>query len=243
MKKILTLILSLSLVVVCLSGCGDDDKVTAAAITQPTVAKTPDSHYIADFETILQEPELPTGCEITSLTMALNYYGYDVDKITMAYDYLPILYDGVYTDNYGITFGPEIGNYFLGDPGSAWGYFCYPEAIVTAANEYLSDEKSMIKAVDISGTNADSLYELVAKDTPVIVWITVYMTERWDMLSWYTESGEEVEWSQDDHCGVLIGYDDDSVTIADPISGEWEYDRDDFEEVYLSRGQLAVILE
>ena len=33
------------------------------------------SHYIDDFELIRQLPELPTGCEITSLTMVLRYLG------------------------------------------------------------------------------------------------------------------------------------------------------------------------
>ena len=38
-------------------------------------------HEIQDFEIIYQEPELPTGCEITALTMVLHYYGFDVDKV------------------------------------------------------------------------------------------------------------------------------------------------------------------
>ena len=37
---------------------------------------------------ILQNPELPTGCEITSLTTVLNYYGYNVSKTTMSDDFL-----------------------------------------------------------------------------------------------------------------------------------------------------------
>lgn len=31
-----------------------------------------------------QMQELPTGCEVTALTMVLNYYGYTIDKVTMA---------------------------------------------------------------------------------------------------------------------------------------------------------------
>lgn len=46
------------------------------------------SYRIEDFEWLGQYPELPTGCEITSLTSVLNYYGYDVDKEVMADDYL-----------------------------------------------------------------------------------------------------------------------------------------------------------
>ncbi len=38
---------------------------------------------------ILQNPELPTGCEATSLTMVLNYWGYTVSKVTIAGQYLP----------------------------------------------------------------------------------------------------------------------------------------------------------
>ncbi|MFR1214772.1 MAG: C39 family peptidase [Acutalibacteraceae bacterium] len=32
-------------------------------------------HQINSFDVIFQMPELPTGCEITALTMVLNYYG------------------------------------------------------------------------------------------------------------------------------------------------------------------------
>ena len=35
-----------------------------------------------------QYPELPTGCEITSLTEVLNYLGYGIDKETLARNYL-----------------------------------------------------------------------------------------------------------------------------------------------------------
>ena len=52
-----------------------------------------------------------------------------------------------------------------------------------------------------------------------------------------------MEWSTNDHGAVLIGYTEDTVTIADPISGEIVYDREDFEAVFLSRGSKCVILE
>ena len=47
------------------------------------------SAQIEDFPIIYQMPELPTGCEITALTMAVNYYGYPADKTVMASEYLP----------------------------------------------------------------------------------------------------------------------------------------------------------
>ena len=41
--------------------------------------KLPNSCYI-NVKWVSQKPELPTGCEITSLTTVLNYYGYNVSK-------------------------------------------------------------------------------------------------------------------------------------------------------------------
>ena len=41
-------------------------------------------------ENILQNPELPNGCEITSAAIVLNYLGFDIDKVTLAENYLPI---------------------------------------------------------------------------------------------------------------------------------------------------------
>ena len=54
----------------------------------PVPGPTQKSHKIIDMENILQNPELPTGCESVALTMVLNYLGFDLDKTTIADDYL-----------------------------------------------------------------------------------------------------------------------------------------------------------
>lgn len=87
------------------------------------------------------------------------------------------------------------------------------------------------------------MYERVADGQPVVVLITISMADRWNTQGWYTENGSYVDWSQNDHGAVLIGYSDTSVTIADPISGITEYSREQFESVYLSRGQQSMVLE
>lgn len=43
---------------------------------------------ILPMENILQNPELPTGCESVALTMVLNYYGQKLSKTTIADEYL-----------------------------------------------------------------------------------------------------------------------------------------------------------
>ena len=62
------------------------------------------------------------------------------------------------------------------------------------------------------------LYEIVSQDIPVVVWVTISMTDRGETEGWYTRSGEYVDWSTYDHGAVLIGYTQDTVTIADPVS-------------------------
>lgn len=55
----------------------------------PETESREEGHLIENFPIILQMPELPTGCEVTALTMALQYYGWDVDKTVLAETYLP----------------------------------------------------------------------------------------------------------------------------------------------------------
>lgn len=212
--------------------------------TDDTAAETlPEFHIISDFPYIPQMPELPTGCEITALTMLLNYYGYDVDKNTMATEYLPTSSANLYYDYSGVLRGTNLNDYFIGDPTTSNGCVCGTGAIITAANNYLADVNGTMTAKDITGYSFDDLYELIDNDIPIVVWITIGMAERSEPSGWYTEDGEYVDWSHSDHAGVLIGYTENTVTIADPISGEIEYERSAFESVYTSRGSHGVILE
>ena len=46
------------------------------------------SSRVYGIKQIMQLPELPTGCEVTALTMVLNFFGHDADKLEIAQDYL-----------------------------------------------------------------------------------------------------------------------------------------------------------
>lgn len=204
---------------------------------------TESEHQINSFDIIFQMPGLPTGCEITALTMVLNYYGMEADKVEMATKYLPTQQLNLYYGSDGRLYGNDLNQYFIGDPTTENGYVCGTGAIVTAANAYLQDQGSELTAVDYTGADVDTLYQFVSQDIPVVVWVTISMTERGDTEGWYTRSGEYVDWSIYDHGAVLIGYTQDTVTIADPISGRMEYSREDFELVFASRGNQCVILQ
>ena len=81
-----------------------------------------------DVPFVNQNPELPTGCEITSLTSVLLYLGFNIDKETLARNYLPMSNEA----GEGMFI-----NYYFGSPWQTSGMGCFAPAIVTAANNFL----------------------------------------------------------------------------------------------------------
>lgn len=199
-------------------------------------------YRISGFPVICQNPELPNGCEITALTMVLRYHGFSVSKMTMSETYLPKAEFITYQGSDGRTYGPDLDEYFVGDPAKR-GTICGPAALVTAASRYLSDQNSFLTAKDITGCSFEELYMRVGLGQPVVIMSTEGMENRATPSGWYTESGKYVDWSTNDHSAVLIGWDENSVTVACPITGIQTYSRIQFEKVFASRGYRAMVLE
>ena len=206
------------------------------------VKKSNSGTQLTDFDIIEQYPELPTGCEITAMTMVLNYYGYNVDKVTMAMDYMPKVQAEFYRSEDGRLMGPDLENFFVGDPTEETGYICGTGAIVTAANAYLTDVGSDMTAVAMKNAQPEELYDLIDQGTPVVIWCTINMEDRAETDGWYREDGTYMEWSTNDHGAVLIGYDEDTVTVADPIYSRITVSRVQFEKIFAERGGQCVIL-
>ena len=206
------------------------------------VKKSNSGTQLTDFDIIEQYPELPTGCEITAMTMVLNYYGYNVDKVTMALDYMPKVQAEFYRSEDGRLMGPDLENYFVGDPTEETGYICGTGAIVTEANAYLTDVGSDMTAVAMKNAQPEELYDLIDQGTPVVIWCTINMEDRAETDGWYREDGTYMEWSTNDHGAVLIGYDEDTVTVADPIYSRITVSRVQFEKIFAERGGQCVIL-
>lgn len=180
---------------------------------------------------ILQNPELPTGCESVALTIALHHYGYNIGKTVIADSYLP------YSSNYAIGFS--------GNPYSYYGAGCFAPAIVTAANKFLNSRNSSYKAKDITGTDFQELYNYIDRGYPVIVWGTMYMKSpvfTGASVSW---NGRRYLWYRMEHCMVLYGYDkkSDTVKISDPLQGYVTRSRADFEYLYNITGKNAVVIQ
>lgn len=186
-------------------------------------------------EPISQLPELPTGCEVTSLTMALNYEGFDVEKEDLA-------------DNYLIKGRAGVNSYeeaFLGNPRDENSYGCFAPVIVKTANKYLKQQNSDMQAYDLTGTDFADLYDEIRSGYPVLVWgsmqigVDIEYTETWNI------DGKVIRWPGNEHCMVLIGFDEysDTVTVCDPLRETEVYDRVAFEEHYNQMQKMAVVIK
>jgi len=240
----------LSISVLFLVSCGNWPKITERAVipTETTVETTsvevttvmtvttlfvPLDSYQLDVECILQKPELPTGCEVTSLTMLLNYLGFDIDKETLYDDWLP-------KAGSGLTFYDA----YIGDARSDVGFGCYSPVIVKCANAYLASQDSSLAAHDLYGADFEGLFRHIQKGYPVIVWATLdLLNTNWNYY-WTTPDGEKVSFCSTEHCLLLTGYDiqNNTVTVCDPMRGVKEYKLDKFKKRYEALFMQAVII-
>ena len=55
-------------------------QTTTTTERKPDLVEEVPAEHVLDVDAIYQRPELPTGCEVTSLTALLQYLGFDVDK-------------------------------------------------------------------------------------------------------------------------------------------------------------------
>lgn len=211
----------------------------------------------------IYQDDLLTGCEATGLTEALNWYGYDVDKYTIADEFLPKselrwedyedgFWDDKNTDFWeywdGGVVGPDFKTTFIGDPyREETSYGCYAPCVVRTANKYFKSVGSTYKARDISGTELNDLFRYIEAGIPVILIVTPFLEEPESGDYWFAEDiGEVVHWQKGHHCMVLIGFDldDNCVYTADPANGcVMVYDMDSFKYIYDIKGQSALYID
>ncbi|MFX3624862.1 MAG: C39 family peptidase [Ectobacillus sp.] len=172
------------------------------------------STVLLDVPLISQMPELPRGCEVTSLAMLLRYKGIAIDKLTLAKeikkDPTPYRRSGS-----AIYFGnPHYG--FVGsmtsfrEPG--FGVFHGP--VYELANRYLSGN-----AINLTGSSFETILEHLGQNKPV--W--VISTSTFDRVpeqywqTWQTPHGP-ISITYKEHSVLLTGYDNQFVYFNDPLA-------------------------
>jgi len=112
-----------------------------------------DAAWISGVPLIAQRPELPNGCEITAVTMMLQYAGAKVDKMEMARE-MPRSSD----PNYG----------YIGQPWDSTGITIFPPALMNLVEQYAGTAKNL------TGQNFDAIKYQINIGHPVVTWNTLY---------------------------------------------------------------------
>ncbi len=195
----------------------------------------PEERVTLDVKNILQNPTLPTGCEITSLAIVLNYMGYNVSKETLSDNYLdkkPVGEANFYKE-------------FVGNPRNSSSYGCYAGAIVASANRYLNEQGSMEQARDYSGCSFADVMWKVRAGKPVIVWVTTPITLDPGYTTEWIVDGEYLVWKGNLHAVVVTGYDTNTgkVVVSDPLAGNREIEMELFVKRFKQFYSQAVVIE
>lgn len=168
---------------------------------------------------ILQNPELPHGCEVTGLAMLLDYYGVTVDKCELADTWLP-------KGAWGET---DFREAFVGSPRKTKASAgCYAVVVEDTANRYLAYKGEPLTAESREGVSFRELLSLL-EEAPVLVWTTMELKAPYIAQIWTVDS-EELYWQNYEHCVVLTGYDREQGVLYghDPLYGPQEYDAELF---------------
>ena len=212
----------------------EDEIPNAVEETDSKGKEVPTVKQISGITPILQNDiGYPTGCEITSLTMLLNFLGFDATVADI---------DGhLLKGAIGAT-DPNVA--FVGKPTDPDAYGCFANVIMETANKYLATVDDTLKAEDVTGASLENLLNTyVANNNPVVIWVTQDLREIEEGPTWDVE-GKSITWPKNEHCVLLTGYDKQkgTVTVADPLKGETVYNMSDFEARYEDMGKMAVVI-
>ena len=142
-----------------------------------------------------QMPDLPNGCEVTSLSMLMNYYGIKVSKNELAET---IQHVDSFTDGGKYRGNPHQG--FVGHMTIANAGWCvYNEPLYNVARKYTSHIEN------ITGSDFLSLLKLVSTGHPVMIITTTTFNKVNNMQTWDTNTGNG-NVTPCSHACVITGY-------------------------------------
>lgn len=185
-----------------------------------------------DVPLLLQKPELPRGCEVTSLAMLLQNAGVKVSKMKLASEIKKVPYAarGKYGD-------PEKG--FVGDmyDSDQPGYGVYHKPIAHLAGRYLPD-----RVADLSGQSFASIERKLSEGKPVLVITNITFRPLSDSAfqTWQTKSGP-IRVTYYEHAVLLTGYNRHSVFFNNPLGKKnTSADKTNFIKAWKQMGSQAI---
>lgn len=191
-----------------------------------------------DVPYISQKDMYPTGCESVSAVMLLNYLGYPVSVDTFIEKYLDCQ---SFEIKEGRLYGPDPRQSFCGSPYHEEDFGCYAPVIKRALERVMGDSYDII---DETGKPTAWLLEhYIDQGLPVIYWACIDMREPVIGPEWYLkDTGEVFTWISNEHCMLLVGYDDKNYYFNDPYEGHGivAYPKDLTEDRHKAQYGMAV---
>lgn len=169
---------------------------------------TSQKKVLIDAPFIKQKPELPRGCEVTSLAMLLNHVGVSVDKMTLANKVAKVPFE-----RNGVR--GNLNDGFVGNMRTMEkpGIGVYHGPIKNLAEAYVPG-----KVVDFTGKDFSEVIAHLNQNRPVWVIVTstydVVPENEWQ--TWKTSSGP-LKITYNMHSVLVTGYDKDYVYVNDPL--------------------------
>lgn len=189
-----------------------------ATTTKMTTTGMPPSNLkdiVLNVPIIAQFPGFPTGCESVSAVMVLNYYNEPITVSNFINQHLTKKNNFWRKD--GVLYGPDPYKYFIGNPTTSNSYGCMAPVIEKALISYFG---SNTRVKNTTGTSLPDLCtKYIDQGSPVLVWATIGMIKTEPGQSWKLEDGSTFTWPTNEHCMVLIGYDDNRYYFNDPYRG------------------------
>ena len=193
---------------------------------------------LLDAPVVAQFPELPRGCEVTSLAMLLNHAGINVGKMELA-EKVKKDHTQQTVSNGRIHFGnPNDG--FVGSLYSFKepGYGVYHEPIAELAENYLPG-----RIKDLTNSDFDELKIYLSDGRPIWVITNTWYKKLDDSMfqTWDTPTGI-VKITYKEHSVLLTGYDQQFIYFNDPLTGAKNKKAPitDFKESWVQMGSQAI---
>jgi len=187
---------------------------------------------------IPQYPELPRGCEVTSLAMLLQHAGVQVDKMTLA--------EAVKKDP--TPYQRKNGKVYFGNPNRGFvgdmytktnpGLGVYHKPIADLANQFLAG-----RIIDLTGSTFEEIETYLVNGSPVWVIANARYRELPNSVfqKWHTQDGV-ISITYHEHSVLVTGYDDKYVYFNDPLTGikNKKAPKADFIKSWVQMGKQAI---
>lgn len=190
-----------------------EEPVPAVPSSEPALPVRKAS-VMLDAPVFRQHPELPSGCEITSLSMLLHFAGVPKTKMEL----LPDMKRDTTPLKRAADGSPEFwGNPntgFVGDiTGKSRGFGIYHGALLPLLQQHLPN------GTDLTRSPFERLEEQLSQGKPVLVWTTIDFQPPANWVVWDTPEGP-IETTFMEHAVLLVGYDEAYVYVNDPWTGK-----------------------